>query len=106
MGRKESNQTKSFKLIGLAYPYQLDQSISVLRVVYQNFDRIFYKRSAASDLDLHCLPMSHKKDVRLISSPEPLAPLAHGELIIECPSSVNCFKRHLLLNYSSTTTSK
>ena len=25
-----------------------------------------YAASAASDLDLHCLPMSHKKDARLI----------------------------------------
>ena len=39
---------------------------------YLNFDRTFYKqtvktlRSLASDLDLHCLPMSHKKDAMLI----------------------------------------
>ena len=43
---------------------------------HPNFDRIFCKqksedpdqtpRSAASDLGLHCLPMSHKKDARLI----------------------------------------
>ena len=38
---------------------------------YSNFKRTLCKqtvetRSAASDLGLHCLPMSHKKDVRLI----------------------------------------
>ena len=38
----------------------------------QNFDRTFCKqtvkapRYAASDLGLHCLPTSHKKDARLI----------------------------------------
>ena len=45
---------------------------------YSNFKRIFYKQTvdnliirrfeckAASDLVLQCLPMSHKKDARLI----------------------------------------
>ena len=43
---------------------------------YINFDKTFYKqeksgdldrtsRSVASLLDLHCLPMSHKKDAKL-----------------------------------------
>ena len=29
------------------------------------FIKILIERSVASDLGLHCLPMSHKKDVRL-----------------------------------------
>ena len=57
-----------------SHPYQLDQSISNFRVVdgwYYTF--LFkFKRNrreldqtphfAVSDLVLHCLPMSHKKD--------------------------------------------
>ena len=60
--------------------YQLDQTISALRVVGWYFlfeikENILYAnsgdpdqtpRSAASDLGLRCLSMSHKKDDRLI----------------------------------------
>ena len=44
-------------------------------IFFPNFDRIFCKktgdpdqtpRTVASDLGLHCSPMSHKKDARLI----------------------------------------
>ena len=62
--------------------YQLDQSISVLRVVGLYFSFLFNFRYnflqansgdpdqmphyVASDLGLYCLPMSHKKDAMLI----------------------------------------
>ena len=63
-----------------SHPYQLDQSISNFWVVgfffnfYSKFKRNFCKQTvenlirrrvlnAASDLVLHCLPMSHKNDV-------------------------------------------
>ena len=56
--------------------YQLHQSISVIRVVgifrfYSNFKRNFCKQTVenlivAFDLVLHCLPMSHKEDARLV----------------------------------------
>ena len=62
--------------------YQLDQSISILGVVGWRFSLFFTfylnilranieypdetSRSVASDLVLHRLPMSHKKDARLI----------------------------------------
>ena len=65
-----------------SHPYQLDESISNFRVVgwYDSFLFKFYKKLlfansgephktphfAASDLVLHCLPMSHKKNARLI----------------------------------------
>ena len=64
-----------------SHPYQLDESISNFRVVGWYFSFLFkFKkilfansgetdqtpRYAASDLVLHCLPMSHKKDARLI----------------------------------------
>ena len=67
---------------GLFHPYQLGESISKLGVwgVLFHFCLIFDKnfmlansvdsdqmpRSAASDLSLHCLPMSQKWDARLI----------------------------------------
>ena len=64
---------------GIPLSYQLDQSISVLRAVgwyFSNSNRISWKKnngdpdqrphSAASGLGLGCLPMSHKKDARLI----------------------------------------
>ena len=70
-----------FKLNGISNYLQFDHPISVLRVVgryfhfYSNFNRTFCKqtngdpdktpRSAASYLGLHCLPMSHQKDVTL-----------------------------------------
>ena len=63
---------------GISFSYQLDQSISVLRVAggilhfNSNFNRTFcepnsgdpYQRlqNTASDLGLHCLCMSHKKE--------------------------------------------
>ena len=53
----------------------MDQPVYVFRVVgwyfYFHFNRAFYKqtvetqRFAASDLGLHCVPMSHKKDARV-----------------------------------------
>ena len=69
-----------FKMNGIFHSYQLDQFISVLRIVenifhlYSNFDRTFWKQTVEtligcrrmSDLGLHCLPFSHKKDARLI----------------------------------------
>ena len=65
---------------GNSYPYQLDQSISILRVVGWYFSFLYKWNnllvnsgdpdqmlpSAASDLSLHCLSMSHKRDARLI----------------------------------------
>ena len=67
-----------FKFNGISHSYQLDQSISVLKIIgryysfYSNFKRPRCKDpdhmpgSAGSDLGLHCLPISHKKDARLI----------------------------------------
>ena len=67
---------------GLSYPYQLDESIFHSRGVWCTFlflscfwwkfmwansvDPDQMLRSAASDLGLHCLPMSQKWDARLI----------------------------------------
>ena len=67
---------------GDVHPYQLDKSISNFRSVWCTFSFLFYfelkfllansehpyqtRHSAASDLGLHCLPMSQKWDVRLI----------------------------------------
>ena len=65
-----------FKPNEISHSYRLDQSISVLRVVWSYLSFLFNKNkikhsvckhSAASDLGLYCLPMSHKKDARLIS---------------------------------------
>ena len=59
---------------GISHSYQLDKSISVLRVVGWYcfiFIQILIEysvskqRSAASDLGLHCLFMSHKKEASL-----------------------------------------
>ena len=69
-----------FKPNGISHSYQLDQPISILWVYlggifhfYKNFNRIFSSgdpdqmpQPVASDLGLHCLHMSHKKDARLI----------------------------------------
>ena len=72
--------------------YQLDQSISIFRVLhfYSNFNRPFCEQTveiliAVSDLCLHGLPMSHKKDPRLIwvkrvTSGESDKPANHGSL--------------------------
>ena len=64
---------------GLYHPYQLDESTFVKRGVRRNcsfFDEKFKRanriaqdgtpRFAASHLRLFCLPLSHKKDARLI----------------------------------------
>ena len=52
----------------MEFIYQLDESISILRdILYVNSretDQTLH--SVASDLSLHCLHMSHKKDTRLI----------------------------------------
>ena len=73
----------SFMPNAFSLPYQLDKSISNFRVVERYFSFLLkFKRKflfansgesdqmlrfAASDLVLHCLPMSHKKDARLMS---------------------------------------
>ena len=65
------------KPTGISRSYQLDQSISVLRVDGWYFSFLFKFKStsgnpdqpphfAVSDLGLYCLPVSHKKDPRLI----------------------------------------
>ena len=69
-------------LNGISHPYELDESISNLRLLgskfqfLSNFKSTFRKqtaepdqtlRFAASDLALHCLTLSHKKDVWLKS---------------------------------------
>ena len=58
---------------GISNSYQLDQSISVLRIIglYSNFRITICKQTvetqnAASGLGLYCLRMSHKKDARSI----------------------------------------
>ena len=66
---------------GLSHPYTLGESICHLRVsvYFFHFCSMFLKflqakskdldqtpHNAASDLGLHCLPMSHKRDARLI----------------------------------------
>ena len=67
---------------GISNCYELDKSISTLRVIGWYFSFLFKflkkllftnsggpdqtPRFAASDLTLYCLPMSHKKDARLI----------------------------------------
>ena len=69
-------------LSGLFHPYQMDESISSFKGVWCTFSFLFCfewifllansedpeqtPRSAASDLGLHCLPMSQKWDARLI----------------------------------------
>ena len=57
---------------GLSHRYLLDESIFIFRV-RSNFSFLFYfsmnflwASSAASHLGLFCLPMSHKKDLRII----------------------------------------
>ena len=63
---------------GLSHPYQLDESIFIFRGIRSNFSFLFHfsmkimsaNRIAPdeeSHLALFCLPMSHKKDARLIS---------------------------------------
>ena len=60
---------------GISISYQLDQSISILRVVggtfhfYSDFDRAFCKQTAdtlPSDLGLYSSPLSYKQEARLI----------------------------------------
>ena len=86
-----------FKPNRISQSYQLDQSISVLRVVGSYFSFVFKfwlkileansgnpdqtPRSAASDLGLHCLPVSHKKDARLLWVIVPIecCPLCHSQ---------------------------
>ena len=67
---------------GPVHPYQLDESMSNFRGVWCTFSFVFYcqwkfllvnsedadqtPRSTASDLGLHCLPMSQTWDARLI----------------------------------------
>ena len=67
---------------GLSHPYHLDESIFIFRGIRSNFSFLFHfsmkfllanriaqdgmQRFAASHLVLFCLPMSHKRDARLI----------------------------------------
>ena len=67
---------------GLSHPYQFDESTFVFRGIKSDFSFSFHfsmkimsansiapdgtLRFAASNLGLFCLPMSHKKDARLI----------------------------------------
>ena len=71
-----------FKLNRISHYYQWDRYISVLRVVSRYFTFSFkfslnillansgdphqMPHSVPSDLGLHCLPMSHKKEARLL----------------------------------------
>ena len=52
----------------ISHPYLLDESIYNFRVAgwYFSFIQILKETFAAYDLILQCLPMSHKKDARLI----------------------------------------
>ena len=82
--KKDQQKRHPFKPNWLAYPYHLDEPISILGVLVgcccfsqtSNFNTAFCKQTvktlirrrthnAASDLSLHCLPMSYKKDARL-----------------------------------------
>ena len=67
---------------GLSHPYHLDESTSIFRDIRSEFSFLFNfsikifsanrkvpdgtPHFAASHLGLFCLPMSHKKDARLI----------------------------------------
>ena len=67
---------------GFSHPYHLDEPIFIFRDIRNDFSFVFHfsmkvvkanriapdgtPRFAASRLGLFCLPMSHKKDVRLI----------------------------------------
>ena len=67
---------------GLSHSYRLDESIFIFRSVRSNFSFLFHfsmkimsadriasdgtPRFALSNLGLFCLPMSHKKDAKLI----------------------------------------
>ena len=67
---------------GLSHPYHLDQSIFISRGIRSDFSFLFHfsmkimkanriaqdgtPRFAASNLGLFCLPVSHRKDARLI----------------------------------------
>ena len=62
-------------LISRMSPLQILGVLGGIFHFYSNFNRIFCKqtvetdqtpRSTASDLGLHCLPMSHKKDAKRI----------------------------------------
>ena len=70
-----------FKPNGISHLYQMEHFISVLKDIWWYFSSLFKfqynilqansgdpdqtPRSVASDLGLHCLNMSHKKDARL-----------------------------------------
>ena len=67
---------------GLSHPYHLDESTFIYRFIRRSFSFLFHfsmefmkanriardgtPRLAASHLGLFCLPMSHKKEARLI----------------------------------------
>ena len=55
---------------GVSHCYHLDESTFIFRCIRSNFSFLFpffdENRFAASHLGLFCLPMSHKKDARLI----------------------------------------
>ena len=86
---------------GYFNPYQLDESIPHFRGAWYTFSFLFYfesifllannedpdqmSRSAASDLGLHCLPMSQKWDARLIWGKKLRVSVLHTALTFEPP---------------------
>ena len=75
----------SLKINGISHPYNMDESTFIFNGTRCYFPFLFYfsikfmsanriapdgtPRFAASHLELFCLPMSHKKDARLIWIP-------------------------------------
>ena len=91
-----------FKPNGIPHFYQLDQSISVIRVQWYIVFFIFFQvliqhtiislnsgnpdqtwYSAVSNLDLHCLSMSHKNDLRLLWVPSTVFTFAYRGLSLK-----------------------
>ena len=84
MKRREKNPVflNPYKPNGISHPYQLDESIFILRGIEGYFSILFHfsmknmsanriapdgtPRFAAFNLEPFCLHMSHKKDTRLI----------------------------------------
>ena len=54
-----------FKPNVITYPYQQDQPISSFFQICKQTEKILI-RHVVSDLSLHCLPMSHKENARLM----------------------------------------
>ena len=53
-------------VIYLSNPFPFLGLLGGIFHLYSNFERNFSKQTAASDLVLHCLPISQKKDAWLI----------------------------------------